>query len=209
MNAHTWWTFLVATFIICGSPGPNMLTMMASSARHGIRRTFFTMAGCYCAVMCIIGASVAGLGALLKLEPVIFDILRYAGAAYLVYLGIQAWRAPVVRVNTMETLPPETATSPRQLFGKGFLVGISNPKAILFASAFFQQFINVNAPELPQFVTLVATFSILELGWYVVYATGGSQFSTYLQRENIQKMFNRITGGLFSAFGLIMLCSRV
>ncbi len=209
MDAHTWWTFLIATFLVCGSPGPNMLMVMSSSARHGLRRSVFTAAGCYTAVIIIISASVAGLGALLRLVPAIFDVLRYAGAAYLIYLGIQAWRAPVTKAqNTQEERHAAKAT-PKTMFRSGFLVGISNPKAILFAAAFFPQFIDPHAPALPQFLLLLATFSLTELGWYSVYATGGNTLSSYLKRDNIKKAFNRVTGGLFSAFGVFLLCSNV
>lgn len=230
MNMHTWWTFLVAAFLICSTPGPNMLMVMTSSVRYGTRRALFTMVGCYSGVIVLITASVAGLGALLTVEPVIFNTLRIAGAAYLIYLGIKAWRAPIVVEEKASSPSMHSACSPlkgtspsaspykttehdtidaKAIYRKGFLVGISNPKAILFAAAFFPQFINPDMPKLPQFLILLATFSMAEFCCYLAYATGGSSLSSYLKRARVQKIFNRAIGGLFSAFGLSLLCAKI
>jgi threonine/homoserine/homoserine lactone efflux protein len=209
MSTHVWWTFLVAVFLICGAPGPNMLMVMSSSVRYGFRRAFYTMAGCYLAVIAAAAMSVAGFGALLKVEPLVFNILRYAGAAYLVFLGVQAWRAPVagaVDLRVPEELP---STAPKMIFYKGFLVGISNPKALLFATAFLPQFINPGAPQVPQLLILLVTFSVTELGWYLIYASCGKRLSLYLKRENIRRAFNRLTGGIFITFGVSLLCARM
>lgn len=209
MSAHSWWTFVIAIFFICGSPGPNMLMMMSSSVKHGMRRTFFTMAGCYLALLLMLAISAAGLGTLLKIEPVIFNILRYMGAAYLIYLGIKAWRAPAAGTFDSAPLPAMPATSPKKMFRNGFLVGISNPKALVFASAFYPQFINQDAPVLPQFAILLVTFSIMEFSWYVIYASGGRKLTAYMKQANVQKAFNRFTGGLFVVFGALLLSSRL
>lgn len=186
-----------------------MLMMMSSSVRHGLRRTVFTMAGCYLALLFALTISAAGLGALLKVDPVIFNILRYIGAAYLMYLGIQAWCAPAGETMDTDPLVVSPAVSRTKMFRDGFLVGISNPKALLFATAFFPQFINQNAPELRQFFILLMTFSVLELSWYTIYASGGHRLSGYMKRADVRKAFNRLTGGLFSAFGMFLLYSKL
>ncbi len=209
MSTHAWWMFFITTFLICGTPGPNMLLMVASSVRFGLRRTLYTMVGCYLAVFIIVALSVAGLGALLRVEPVIFNLLRYMGAAYLIALGIQAWRAPVAQAADSGRLAELSSVTPKENFYKGFLVGISNPKAILFATAFFPQFITANAPQLPQLAILLITFSVTELGWYVVYASCGKSLSLYLRRENVKRSFNRISGGIFMVFGMSLLCARM
>lgn len=208
MNIHTWLAFLVAAFLICSTPGPNMLMVMSSTVKYGMRRALFTMAGCYSGVIVLITASVAGLGALLTVEPMIFNTLRIAGAAYLIYLGVQAWRAPVENASTQDISLQDATTDLKTIYRNGFFVGISNPKAILFAAAFFPQFINPELPKLPQFLILLATFSLAEFCCYLAYAIGGSTLATYLKRASVKKVFNRATGGLFSAFGLSLLCYR-
>ncbi len=209
MPLHTWWTFIIATFFISATPGPNMLHMMASGIRHGLRPTFYTMAGCMLAVLSITTASAAGMGTLLEAAPRVFDLLRFLGAAYLIYLGVrvafQPTRAPLDSETTVDI--PAAAT-PMKHFRSGFMVGVSNPKLLLFATAFFPQFIDKAVPQLPQFCILLGSFVWIELGWYMAYAVGGTRISRYLQREKVQTLFNRIIGTLFAGFGLLLLKYR-
>jgi threonine/homoserine/homoserine lactone efflux protein len=206
MPLHTWWTFAIATFFISGTPGPNMLHMMTSGMRHGLRPTFYTMAGCMLAVLAIISASAAGMGTLLETSPYLFDVLRVFGAAYLIYLGIkiafQPEAAPIDQEISVEV--PESA-APAKIFRGGFMVGISNPKLLLFATAFFPQFIDKSVPQLPQFGILLGSFIVIELGWYMTYAAGGSRIAQYLRRQSVQKIFNRLIGSLFAGFGILLL----
>lgn len=209
MSLHTWWTLVVAAFFVSGTPGPNMLLMLESGMRHGMRQTFFTMAGCLLAVFSVISASLAGVGALLAKSPGAFDLLRMFGAGYLVYLGIrtacQPARAPIDSQITAEI--PKGAT-PLQHFKSGLLVGISNPKLLLFATAFFPQFIDKTGPQLAQISIMLVSFCAIDLGWYIVYAAGGNRLARYLKHERTQKVMNRIVGVLFAGFGLMLLKYR-
>lgn len=99
MTLHTWWLFVGAVFLLSGTPGPNMLHVMSRSVELGVRRSVAAMAGCLLAVVAILTASAAGLATVLLAVPGAFAILRYAGAAYLLYLGIKAWRADVAPVE--------------------------------------------------------------------------------------------------------------
>ncbi|AKJ68970.1 amino acid transporter [Pandoraea thiooxydans] len=203
MSLQTWWLYVVTVFLISATPGPNMLLVMTHGARHGLRPSVATMAGCMSALLLMMSISAAGLGAVLKTWPVVFDTLRYLGAAYLVYLGIKSWRAPVSKVaeETAEVLIKATR---RSLFKSGFLVASSNPKAILFAAAFLPQFIDPAAPKLPQFAILLATFAVIEVSWYTVYATSGLRVAPYLRQTRVLKAFNRLSGGVFMGFGALM-----
>lgn len=203
MSFSTWLAFALGCVIICGSPGPNMLQVMHSAATYGLRRAVFTMAGCFAPVFLMIAASIAGVGLLIKAFPMFFTVLCYAGAAYLVYLGIGAWRAPVA--DKTDDNDTDTDTRGWHIFTKGLMVGLSNPKAMLFATAFFPQFVNPDAPAGPQFAILLGTFSVAEVSWYLIYAFGGSVLSRIMKRAKIQRMFNRLTGTLFIGFGVAML----
>jgi threonine/homoserine/homoserine lactone efflux protein len=208
MSLQTWWLFVAMTFVVSATPGPNMLLVMSSSARFGFRAAVATMAGCMTALLAMMSISAAGLGALLQAFPSVFDALRWAGAAYLVYLGIRSWRAPV-HDSTVETA--RSVERPRNggaLFRQGVLVACSNPKAILFAAAFLPQFIHPQLPKLPQFVILLATFSVIEIGWYLVYAASGQRLARYLRQSAVLKAFNRITGGVFIGFAVAMAAVR-
>jgi threonine/homoserine/homoserine lactone efflux protein len=94
------------------------------------------------------------------------------------------------------------------LYRQGLLVAASNPKAILFAVAFFPQFINPAAAQSVQFGILLLTFSAIEVGWYFVYALSGNRLATYLQRANVLRAFNRLTGGAFVGFAAVMATVR-
>ena len=208
MSLQTWWLFVAMTFVVSATPGPNMLLVMSSSARFGFRAAVATMAGCMTALLAMMSISAAGLGALLQAFPSVFDALRWAGAAYLVYLGIRSWRAPV-HESTVETAPSvERPRNGGALFRQGVLVACSNPKAILFAAAFLPQFIHPQLPKLPQFVILLATFSVIEIGWYLVYAASGQRLARYLRQSAVLEAFNRITGGVFIGFAVAMAAVR-
>lgn len=206
MTLQTWWLFVMMSFVISGTPGPNMLLIMSSSARLGARPTLAAMAGCMSALMAMMCISAAGLGALLQAFPAVFDVLRWMGAAYLVYLGIRSWRAPVA--DAVDGAPSMPAAQGGALFRRGFLVAASNPKAILFAAAFLPQFITPSEPRLPQFAILLATFALIEGGWYLAYAAGGQRIARYLRRASVLRLFNRVTGGAFVGFGALMAALR-
>lgn len=204
MTLHTWWLFAVAVFLLSGTPGPNMLHVLSRSVELGLKRSVAAMAGCMLAVIAVLIASAAGLAAVLLAVPGLFDVLRYAGVAYLIFLGIKVWRSDVAPVD-VEAVDLSPTLSAGALFRGGFAISISNPKLLLFAAAFLPQFVNPALPRLPQLAILVGTFAVIEAGWYAVYAMGGRSLSRYLRRPNIKRVFNRITGGIFIGFGLALL----
>jgi threonine/homoserine/homoserine lactone efflux protein len=186
-----------------------MLLVMSVSARQGVRAAVQAMAGCMLALLLMMSLSAAGLGALLQSFPAVFEALRLAGAAYLAYLGVKCWRAPVHEGPAdADAVAPLTPSADASLLRQGFLVAASNPKAILFAAAFFPQFMQPGAPQLPQFAVLLTTFTVIEVGWYGVYALSGKRLSVYLQRASVMRAFNRLTGGVFVGFAAAMALAR-
>lgn len=212
MNLHTWWLFLATVFVVCAIPGPNMLLIMSHGAQYGLRRTSATMGGCLSALVLMLAVSAAGLGVFLQAWPTMFNVLRFIGAAYLVYLGVKAWSAPVESNERAdagaEALAARPARPAATLFRNGFLVASSNPKAILFAAALLPQFIDASRPTLPQFGVLVATFAVCEVSWYLVYASFGTRIGATLKSQRVAKVFNRVTGGVFVGFGAMMALMR-
>lgn len=212
MTLSTLWLFIAMTFVISATPGPNMLMVMTVGARHGLRASVMAMLGCMTALLAMMSLSAAGLGAVLHTSPQVFEALRLAGAAYLAYLGIKVWRSPVEEHpadSTDDMQPPSLpAVNSWGIYRQAFLVAASNPKAILFAAAFFPQFIHPDAPQLPQFAILLATFTVIEVSWYFVYAVSGKRLSVYLQRAPVMRLFNRVTGGVFVGFAALMATAR-
>lgn len=211
MTLHLWWLFVVAVFLLSGTPGPNMLHVMTRSVAFGARRSVAAMAGCLTALVLVLAASAAGVSALLAAWPRVFDALRYAGVAYLIFLGIKAWRgagSPIdVGTSGGEDVLPVTLSA-RRLFRGGFVIAASNPKLLLFAAAFLPQFVDRASPQAPQFAILVATFAVIESFWYGVYAAGGQTLAWYLTRPALRRAFDRATGVIFVGFGLALLRVR-
>lgn len=205
MSLHVWWLYVTAVFLISATPGPNMLHVATQSILHGPRKAMTTMAGLMSAVLMSLIASALGLGALLKAFPSLFDALRYAGVAYLVWLGVKAWRAPVSAGYGGDARP---ARSGWALYGAGLLTGLSNPKLIIFAAALFPQFIDADRPFAPQLAVLVVSFAVIESFWYSVYALGGIKLKHWLEPANRQRLFNRATGVMFIGFGGALLGAR-
>ncbi len=204
MSIETWWTFFVGSLIVCSSPGPNMLLMLASGARYGFRSTISTMAGCLLSLTIIIIASVTGVGALLAASPTSFDILKTLGAAYLIYIGIRSCISNATMVYPDSALADSSRATKTESFRKGFLVGISNPKAILFAIAFFPQFIDVSKPQAQQLAILFTTFVIIECSCYAAYALGGKSLARFLANPLYYRIFNITVGAIFILFGLAL-----
>ncbi|WP_380780667.1 LysE family translocator [Sphingomonas sp. R86520] len=211
MTLHLWWLFVVAVFLLSGTPGPNMLHVMTRSVAFGARRSVAAMAGCLTALVLVLAASAAGVSALLAAWPQVFDALRYAGVAYLIFLGIKAWRGAGSLIDVGagwgEGGLPVTLSA-RRLFRGGFVIAISNPKLLLFAAAFLPQFVDRASPQAPQFAILVATFAVIESFWYAVYAAGGRTLARHLTRPALRRAFDRATGAIFVGFGLALLRVR-
>ena len=207
MSLHSWWLFAISVFLLSATPGPNMLHILSRSVEMGIKRTTAAMAGCLTAMILVLAGSAAGLSTMLLALPGAFEVLRYAGIAYLLWLGIKSWRAKVAPIDVgSDELP--VSHSLAKLYRGGFAIAVSNPKLILFAAAFFPQFLNPAAPQLPQFAVLIGTFVVIEVFWYGVYATGGKSLARFLRQPSMKRMFNRMTGMIFIGFGLALLKAK-
>ena len=132
MTLEIFWLFLGAVVLISCTPGPNVLYVTTRSIRFGFGSAMIGMSGCLSALTVILVASVAGVSAFMLAVPAAFDILKYAGAAYLIFLGIQTWRAPIEPALAAAASPRGTANR-LALFRGGFLDGISKPKLLVFA----------------------------------------------------------------------------
>jgi threonine/homoserine/homoserine lactone efflux protein len=207
MTLEMWWLFVAAVFLLSATPGPNMLHILSRSVELGIRRSVAAMAGCLAALLLLLSASAAGLTTLLLALPGAFEVLRYAGAAYLCWLGIKAWHSAPVPLDPADGELPR-AVSAWAVFRGGFAIAISNPKAILFAAAFLPQFVNAARPQVPQFAILVTTFAVIEAFWYGIYASGGRSLSRWLAVPRTRRAFDRATGVVFIGFGLSLLKAR-
>ena len=211
MNWQTLGLFFVTAFALSMTPGPNKLLAMSLGLRYGVRRAAWGGLGMCVALTLMATLSVLGLGALLAASEPAFQAVKWAGVAYLTWLGIAAWRAPVSDGSPRADGAAAVEEAPaHRLFLRGLLVAFSNPKALVFMAALFPQFIDPAAPMAPQLVALVSVMVVIEFGWILAYAAGGHTIAARLSSTSAVRSLNRVSGGLMiGAGGLLALAKRI
>ncbi|CAN5915865.1 LysE family translocator [soil metagenome] len=194
--------FVLACVILIVIPGPNVALIVANSVAHGARYGLITVAGTSSAVIVHLALTVLGASAVLAFLAASFDWLRWMGVAYLLWLGLAAWRAPAA---DLARIGPQ-ARSARLIFGRGFVVGLTNPKTLLFYGAFFPQFITPGPLASDQLLLLAATFLVVATLLDGVWALLASRLRTLLVAK--VRLRNRITGGLLMGAGLGLALAR-
>jgi homoserine/homoserine lactone efflux protein len=202
MPIELYLAFIAATAILMVIPGPNVALIVANSVAHGTRFGLLTVAATSTAVIVHLTLTVVGATAVLNFLAASFDWLRWVGVAYLVYLGITTWRAPVA--DLAQTKPQ--ARSARVVFARGFLVGLTNPKTLLFYGAFFPQFITPGADVGRQLLLLAVTFLAVAIVCDSVWAILAGRLRTLLVAH--VRLRNRLTGGLLVGAGLGLAMAR-
>jgi homoserine/homoserine lactone efflux protein len=202
MSLPLYAAFVVAVTILMLIPGPNVALIVANSLAHGARFGLTTVAGTTAAMVVQLALTGLGMTTLLGEIASAFEILRWFGVAYLLWLGVSAWRAPAIDLTRM---PPQ-ARSSRAIFLRGFFVSLTNPKTLLFYAAFFPQFLVSGAALAGQIAILSATFLVVALvvdsGWALLAA----RFRGVLGVNG--KLRNRLTGGLLMGAGLGLALAR-
>jgi threonine/homoserine/homoserine lactone efflux protein len=202
MPIELYLAFIAATVILMVIPGPNVALIVANSVAHGTRFGLLTVAATSSAVVLHLALTVLGATAVLNFLAASFDWLRWLGVAYLVYLGIAAWRAPVA--DLARTRPQ--ARSARVIFARGFLVGLTNPKTLLFYGAFFPQFIEPGPDAGRQLLLLAVTFLAVAIVCDGLWAILAGRLRALLVAH--ARLRNRITGGLLVGAGVGLAMAR-
>ena len=152
--------------------------------------------------------SALGLGALLAASDIAFAIAKLLGASYLIALGIKTFRSKAVVLADEVNINAANDMNHRASYLHGFLIGISNPKALLFAAAFFPQFLDPSLPFAPQFAILALTFVAFEMTVLTACALGVARIAPLLRRSGPMRWVNRVCGGLFTLMGVALLFTR-
>lgn len=188
--------YVGAVLVLTMIPGPNVALIVANAVAHGTRYGLITVAGTSIAIVIQLALTALGLTEFLGTLGHWFETLRWLGVIYLVWLGIAAWRAPVVDLTRTQAEPK----SPRAILTRGLLVSLSNPKTLLFYGAFFPQFIDPARPILPQVALMSVTFIVLATVVDGIWAVAAGKARFLLTAHG--KWRNRITGGLLFGAGL-------
>ncbi len=202
MTIETWLAFTLATIIILMIPGPTILLVVSYALGYGRKTAVSTATGVALGDFTAMTASMLGLGALLATSADIFMFLRWVGGAYLIYLGIKLWRAPLIDgpIGDNDNLPER---APLRVMAHAFVVTALNPKSIVFFVAFAPQFLNAESAFLPQMVTMEATFVVLAAINALGYAMLADFARGYIRKASVQRTINRTGGTLLISAGTV------
>ncbi len=195
MSFETWLAFFAACWVISLSPGAGAIASMSSGLQYGFWRGYWNALGLQLALILQIAIVAAGLGAVLATSALAFTLIKWFGVAYLVYLGVKQWRALPSDLSDDSAIRP--IGKPLALVARGFLVNISNPKALVFILAILPQFIDAQLPLLPQYVTITATMVTVDLIVMAGYTGLASKVLRLLKTPKQQRRMNRTFAGLF------------
>lgn len=201
IDPATYAAYVAACFAIVLVPGPTVTLIIANALRHGARAGLANVAGTQAGLALMLLILALGFSALVAIFGAIFDWIRLAGAAYLVWLGVRLWRA---RGRSVEGDGPPPAPG---FFWQGLLVALSNPKVLLFFGAFIPQFVDPSQSTLGQSLILGATFMLVATVCDGAYALAAARAGGFLSRRRVV-LLERMSGSLLIAGGMWLALSR-
>jgi threonine/homoserine/homoserine lactone efflux protein len=208
MSFHFFLVYSVTVFVASIVPGPSMLLALTHGMKYGARRTVASALGNLSVTLLQAAVSIAGLGAVLLASEGLFNIIKWAGAAYLIYIGIGIWRSAGTNFHQAPDGVSSQAPPLSRMFLQAAFVTAGNPKAIVFFTAVFPQFIDPAAAYGPQFGMLMLAGGFIAFGCFMLYATGGQKIVAMFSRAEVGKYVNRVIGGTFIGAGIGLLLSK-
>jgi threonine/homoserine/homoserine lactone efflux protein len=207
MTLQSWLMYLALVIIATSTPGPAVLYITTNSTLHGWKKSIFAALGNITGLFCLGIISVTGLGSILKASEILFNVVKYAGAIYLIYLGLKMICQGNSGFVTIKDRSMVRNISSKKIFFQALLVALSNPKAIIFLTALFPQFININQPLMSQFGLLITALMFFSFSFLMLYALLAHKAGNWLKNQNRLKIFNRTSGSVFIGFGFILAAS--
>ncbi|VEC01744.1 Homoserine/homoserine lactone efflux protein [Cedecea lapagei] len=204
MTFEWWFTYLLTTIILSLSPGSGAINTMTTAISHGYRGAAASITGLQTGLALHIVLVGVGLGALFSRSLLAFEVLKWAGVAYLIWLGIQQWRAAgALDLNTLAITQPRS-----KLFKRAVFVNLTNPKSIVFLAALFPQFIVPHQPQAMQYVVLGVTTVVVDIVVMIGYATLAKRIAAWIKGPRQMKAMNRVFGSLFMLVGALLAGAR-
>ncbi len=204
MSVESWLAFAIASSVMLAIPGPTVLLIVSYALGQGWRAAAPMAIGTTLGDFTAMTLSLAGVGALLAASATVFTFLKIAGALYLVWLGVKLWRAGSI----LETQPRTDRPPALRMLFHAWIVTALNPKSITFFVAFVPQFLDPDAPLLPQIILAETTFLILAFANSFAYALAASRARRLVRSQAAVTMFQRVGGGLLIGTGLLILGLR-
>lgn len=203
---------LMAVFALAAiTPGPDFAMVVRQSVVHGRRAGVVTSLGVGSAMLFHASYTLAGIGLLVAHSILAFNVLKWLGAAYLVYVGLKTFRAPAMSLDMDAQLQPATGLgepmSDARSFGLGFLTNALNPKAVLFFLSLFGTLVSADTPVLMQ-LGYALSMSALLMGWFTLVSVFFTGRTVRAQLARAGRWFNRFTGGALIALGVRLALQR-
>ena len=207
MTIQSWSIYLALVLAATATPGPAVLFAVTNSTLHGWRKAVYSSLGNIAGLFCLGLVSVTGLGTLLETSETVFNVVRYSGAAYLIYLGLKQFFRKDAGWPAIQCGSNAKRISNKKVFFQAFGVAVGNPKAIMFLTALFPQFIHTDKPLVPQFSVLIITLMAFSFLFLMFYALLAHKTKTVFMKPLGTRAFNRTSGAVFIGFGLVLAAS--
>lgn len=198
MSFEIWLAFIIASAIVCFTPGPTTLLVLSQVMKHGKKSVLPLVVGTECGNIVAMSLSFLGMGAVLATSATLFTIMKFLGAAYLIYMGITAIKHKETNIDITNQHVPKG-----NIFKNIFLVNSLNPKTIMFFIAFFPMFINSETPIIPQMLILALSFMSVSISTVIVYSVFSNVLRTRFTSIAFRNKLNKFTGGMLISAGLI------
>ncbi|ODL92439.1 LysE family transporter [Acinetobacter pittii] len=201
MSLQIWFAYMLACWVISISPGAGAIASMSSGLNYGFRHGYWNAIGLQVALVLQIVVVAAGIGVLFATTPLAFQAVKWFGVAYLLYLAYLQWTAPVKDIEIQQEKRDKSALA---LLLNGFVVNISNPKAIVFLLAVLPQFLDLSKPQWIQYLIMAATMITIDLIVMAGYTGLASKVLRLLRSPRQQKYLNRGFAVMFSCAALLL-----
>ncbi|MCT9366692.1 LysE family transporter [Acinetobacter baumannii] len=201
MSLQVWFAYMLACWVISISPGAGAIASMSSGLNYGFRHGYWNAIGLQIALLIQIMIVAAGVGVLFATTPLAFQAVKWFGVAYLLYLACLQWTAPVKDIEIQHEKKDKSVSA---LLFNGFVVNISNPKAIVFLLAVLPQFLDLSKPQWIQYLIMAATMVTIDLIVMAGYTGLASKVLRLLRSPKQQKYLNRGFAVMFSCAALLL-----
>jgi threonine/homoserine/homoserine lactone efflux protein len=195
--------FLIVAAAAVVTPGPGVTLTITNSLRYGVAGAFQGIFGLVAGALLIATLSATGVGFIITTSPMAFNAMKYAGAAYLVYLGVRLWRSPALHLEERDG----KASSGRKRFIESLTLQLSNPKALAFFLSVFPQFIDPKSSMVIQFSVLALTYCSLIVALHTTYAFAANSARQWFSSSSGRLVINRVGGVAFVCFAVAMIAA--
>ncbi len=204
MDIHVWLAYLVTAVVFSLAPGSGTVNSISNGLSYGTRKSLAAIAGLQIGLSIHIILVGAGIGALVAESALAFSIIKWVGAAYLVWLGIQKWRDR----GSLSTASTDDSLSGLTLMKNAVLINLTNPKSIVFLVALFPQFIDPTQNQVTQLLVLGVTTVVIDAMVMLGYTSLASQMGRFIRSEKVMSKINKVFGSMFVGCGALLATAK-